>query len=89
MGVFILSPSHCEPYALTEVGLDGELLDGPTLALGDNDQATNLCYDEIVTAGNKFYHMMYHFSKEMYEAKQIAPLRIDTKDNWADLMTKS
>jgi hypothetical protein len=74
---------------ITEVGLDGELLDGPTLALGDNDQATNLCYDDVVTVGNKFYHMMYHFSKEMYEAKQIAPLRIDTKDNWADLMTKS
>eukprot|EP01050_Picozoa_sp_SAG11_P001654 SAG11_NODE_75_length_18024_cov_5.885356_1_plen_65_part_00 len=33
--------------------------------------------------------MMYHFSKEMYETKQIAALRIDTKDNWADLMTKS
>ena len=37
---------------ITEVGLDGELLDGPTLALGDNDQATNLCCDDVVTVGS-------------------------------------
>eukprot|EP01050_Picozoa_sp_SAG11_P009620 SAG11_NODE_917_length_6553_cov_24.570654_9_plen_407_part_00 len=49
-------------HLITEIGLGSELLDGPTMALGDNDQATNLCCDDIVTAGNKFYNMMYEFS---------------------------
>eukprot|EP01050_Picozoa_sp_SAG11_P038765 SAG11_NODE_15982_length_560_cov_2.043384_1_plen_91_part_00 len=58
------------------------------MALGDNDQATNLCCDDIVTAGNKFYNMMYHYSKELYETKVIIPFRIETIDNWTDVMIK-
>jgi hypothetical protein len=33
--------------------------------------------------------MMYHFSKECYEAKLISPIQVDTSLNWVDILTKS
>ena len=73
---------------IAEIGLDAELLPGPISCRGDNAQATNLCCDDIVTSGNKFYNMMYHFSKECYEAKLISPIQVDTSLNWVDILTK-
>ena len=73
---------------IAEIGLENELLSGPINCRGDNAQATNLCCDDIVTSGNKFYNMMYHFSKECYEAKLISPIQVDTSLNWVDILTK-
>ena len=73
---------------IAEIGLENELLSGPISCRGDNAQATNLCCDDIVTSGNKFYNMMYHFSKECYEAKLISPIQVDTSLNWVDILTK-
>ena len=73
---------------IAEIGLENELLSGPISCRGDNAQATKLCCDDIVTSGNKFYNMMYHFSKECYEAKLISPIQVDTSLNWVDILTK-
>ena len=48
---------------LTEMEL-GDLIKGPTIMLGDNDQATSLAYEDRVTGGNKMIKQDYHYSKE-------------------------
>ena len=65
-----------------------ELVSEPTLLAGDNDTATRLSYDLMVTTGNRFYMQDYHHCKEAVRRGITLPCRIDTHLNIADPMTK-
>ena len=70
------------------MGLE-EFTPGPTPMMGDNDQATQLSNEDVITAGNKFYLLDYHYTKEQIKAGNISTRRVDTKNNFADIFTKS
>ena len=36
--------------------------------MGDNDQATNLACEDILTQANRYFRLEYHFCKECFEA---------------------
>ena len=61
----------------------------PTMMMGDNDAATTLCRNDLVTPQNCYYSPQLYFSKECFETHCIDPTRIDTKLNYADGMTKA
>ena len=61
----------------------------PTKVLGDNDGATQLSREDLVTPGNRHILDDYHLSKEMIARWEIETHRIDTADNISDLFTKS
>ena len=61
----------------------------PTLMLGDNDAATALCRNDLVTPANRYYDKFLFFSKAKFEDHTIDPTRVDTKLNYADGLTKS
>ena len=73
---------------LTEMGFN-ELVAEATPMMGDNDQATNLARDDILTQANRYFRLEYHFAKECFEAGDTSPLRVASTDNIADLLTKS
>ena len=73
---------------LKEAGLDEHVKDA-TIALGDNDQATRLSHEDIVTSGNRMIRNNYHFVKECVEEGDIDTRRVDTLENIADPMTKA
>lgn len=73
---------------LTEAGLK-EHANGPTIALGDNDQCTRLSREDIVTSGNRMIRNNYHFVKECVEQGDIETRRVDTLDNISDPLTKA
>ena len=73
---------------LAEMGLQS-LIAGPTIMLGDNDQATSLAYEDRVTGGNKMIKQDYHYSKEQLEEGIIDTRRVATIDNISDPMTKA
>ena len=73
---------------LCEMGL-GHLVKEATPVLGDNDCTTTLSREDMVTPGNKFFLIDYHFCKEQLELGQISTRRVDTKDNLSDLFTKA
>jgi len=61
----------------------------PTMMMGDNDAATSLCRTDLVTPANRYYDKFLFFSKEAFENHSIDPARVDTKDNYADGLTKA
>ena len=73
---------------LREMGF-GDLISEPTPLMGDNDQATNLACDDILTQANRYFRLEYHFCKECFEAGDTSPLRVAGVDNIADVLTKS
>jgi len=73
---------------LTEMGYHDEIA-APTKVLGDNDGATQLSREDLVTPGNRHILDDYHLSKEMIARWEIETHRIDTADNISDLFTKS
>jgi hypothetical protein len=75
-------------FLLTEMGLS-HMIKKPTPLCGDNDPATRLLWNDIVTEGNQFFRREYHFGKECYEAGDISPLRVDTLVNDGDVFTKA
>lgn len=73
---------------LREMGF-GDLISEPTPLMGDNDQATNLACDDILTQANRYFRLEYHFCKECFEAGDTSPLRVAGVDNISDVLTKS
>jgi hypothetical protein len=73
---------------LVEMGL-GYLVKEATPVLGDNDCTTNLSREDLVSPGNKFFLIDYHFCKEQLESGAISTRRVGTKDNLSDLFTKA
>ena len=48
-----------------------------------------MCYEDIVTTGNQFIYVPYHFNKEVISQKQVKTLFVRSAENDADLMTKA
>jgi len=65
-----------------------EHVKGATTMSGDNDQATRLAREALVTAGNRMIRNNYHFIKECVEEGDIDTRRVDMLDNPADPLTK-
>ena len=96
------SASHNEYMALThaaqqvvwmrqvlgEMGL-GDMVSKPTPMMGDNRQANILSREDLVTPGNKYYILDYHFVKERIARGEITTLKVSGEMNLADPLTKS
>ena len=65
-----------------------ELLDHATLVYGDNKQANTLCKEDVVTAGNMYIYLSYHWNKEVEENGFADVRNVRTALNIADLFTK-
>ena len=73
---------------LQEMNLE-EYIPEATPMMGDNDQATLLSQQEMVTNGNKFYLLDYHYSREAVKEGHTSTRRVDTKSNYSDMFTKA
>ena len=73
---------------LEEIEL-GEVVAKPTLTHSDNRASNLLCEEDIVTCGNQFMQVPYHFNKEVVERGAVEMQYIATEDNLADIFTKS
>jgi hypothetical protein len=73
---------------LAEMGIT-EVAQAPTVTWADNRAANLLCEEDIVTCGNQFMQVPYHYNKEAVAAGIVEMRYIPTADNLADLMTKS
>ena len=72
---------------LVEMGF-GEMIDAPTPILGDNKQANMLSREDLVTPGNRFIRIEYHYAKEYIELQETCTRYVDTLTNIADIFTK-
>ena len=73
---------------LAEIGLEF-IVDKPTVIYGDNNQANNLCTDNMVTSGNMYYRTCYHYNKELKRDGIIDIQYIKSADNPADGQSKA
>ena len=55
---------------LTEIG-DGDAIQGPTITFGDNRAAILLSEEDIVSTGNQFITIPYHYNKEVIERGDV------------------
>ena len=67
---------------MQELGFD-ELVEKPTVVYGDNNQANTLCYEDIVTTGNQYIYLPYHWNKEVVELGYVEVRNIRTSLNLA------
>ena len=56
--------------------------------LADNVQANNLCKEDLVTKGNMYINVSYHYNKEQVNAGEVDIFYINTHANTSDPMTK-
>jgi hypothetical protein len=56
--------------------------------LADNVQANNLCKEDIVTKGNMYINVTYHYNKEQVNAGEVDIFYINTHSNTSDPYTK-
>ena len=61
----------------------------PTNTYADNRAANLLCEEDIITCGNQFMQVPYHYNKEAVAMGVVIMIYISTLDNLADLFTKS
>lgn len=73
---------------LTEMELE-EAVAEPTVTYGDNRAAILLSEEDIVSTGNQFITIPYHFNKEAVESGVVTMRAVPTADNLADLFTKA
>ena len=70
-----------------ELGFD-DLIEMPTLLLGDNKQAGRWSRDDMITNGNRFIERMYFKVRAGVLAGDVETRYINTKQNPSDLFTK-
>ena len=73
---------------LMEMGVE-DAIPGPTDTYADNRAANLLCEEDIVTCGNQFMQVPYHYNKEAVANQVVQMHYCPTKANLADLFTKS
>jgi site-specific DNA-cytosine methylase len=73
---------------LTEMDL-GDAIQEPTATFGDNRASNLLCEEDIVTCGNQFMQIPFHFNKEVIESGAVTIHYVPTAENIADLYTKA
>ena len=71
-------------YELHKYDLIGE----PTVVYGDNEQANRLCKEDLITSGNKYIRLAYHWNKEVVESGDVVIRSKRTSLMLADLFTK-
>jgi hypothetical protein len=72
---------------LQEMGL-GAFIEKPTVMFADNNAANTLSREDVVTHGNQYVALSYHFNKEVQEQAISTVHYIKTDDNISDLMSK-
>jgi hypothetical protein len=73
---------------ITEMGLQ-ELIIKPTVMLADNIAANTLSQEDIITHGNQYMYLPFHYNKEVQEQGFSLVNYVNTTQNIADLMTKA
>jgi hypothetical protein len=73
---------------LTEMEI-AEAVREPTLTFGDNRAAILLSEEDIVSTGNQFITIPYHYNKEVIERGAVTMEFVPTAENLADLFTKA
>ena len=73
---------------LEEMGLKN-LIKEPTIMFADNKAANALSKEDIVSQGNQYIYLTYHFNKEVQELGFCKVEYIATDDNISDTMTKA
>ena len=58
------------------------------MVYGDNRQNNNLCKEDIITLGNQYIYLPYHYNKEVTENGWAVVHDVRTSLNIADLFTK-
>ena len=71
-----------------EMGLD-EYIKEPTVLFADNIPANTLAKEDIVTSGNQYIFLPYHYNKEVQEEGHSLVAYIASGDNMSDLLTKA
>ena len=66
-----------------------ELLEDPMVVYGDNAAANKLCKESIVSAGNKYFYLSYHWVKELRNDGTIDVQGVKTKSNLSDVFNKA
>ena len=61
----------------------------PTRVYGDNDAATQLGREDILTIQNRYYAKKSHFSKKAFQHGMTNSVRVPGRDNLADGLTKA
>ena len=65
------------------------LIEHSTLMFGDNKPANILATEDVVTSGNQYVYLPYHYNKEVQELGLSIVHYVRTKDNISDLLTKA
>jgi site-specific DNA-cytosine methylase len=65
-----------------------DVVELPTLNCGDNQAALILSEEDIVTTGNQFIQVPYHYNKEIAEMGESKHVYVPTLLNLADVFTK-
>ena len=60
----------------------------PAMLLGDNDTTTLFSQEEMITSGNKHYHLPCHWIREV-EVKLVKTGRVSAPNNCSDVMIKA
>ena len=88
MGMYYANQELCWIRNLmTEMGL-GYVIAKPTVLFADNAAANKLSKEDIVTHGNQYVGLSYHYNKEIQEDLIAHVEYVKTDDNLSDLMTK-
>ena len=72
-----------EEMEIKEIGTE------PTVTYEDNRAANLLCEEDIITCGNQFMQVPYHYNKEAIKMGVVVMRYIPTVDNLADILTKA
>jgi len=64
-------------------------LEPPVKCFGDNDQATRLAQEDMMTSANKYYQTSYYWTKESQKLGYTNCDRVDTALNVSDVLTKA
>ena len=65
------------------------LIEHSTLMFGDNKPANILATEDVVTSGNQYVYLPYHYNKEVQELGLSIVHYVRTKDNISNLLTKA
>ena len=57
--------------------------------LADNAQANNLCKEDLVTKGNMYFNVAYHYNKEQVKAGEVNVIYVASDANTSDILTKA
>jgi hypothetical protein len=86
--------THCARHMawvrdlLTELRLES-MAEKPTPIYGDNRAANLQAHEDIVTSGNMFIQLPYHYTKQEIQEGNIEIVDIYSEDNISDLTTKA